>query len=86
MANYFPEAWAAQSKRNLEATFGHSMYPQKLEDGTYSPGIGHTGMPWPQGTGHDYCWAPWGCISCGCAPDGPCESHRNIAYIAGYRP
>lgn len=78
--------WAAESKRNLEAAWGGDMYPKRLEDGTYSPGIGHTGSAWPQGTGHDYCWEPWNCISCGCSSVGPCTSHRNIAYIAGYRP
>jgi len=86
MTDYSAEAWAARSKQNLEAEYGQGMYPQKLEDGTYSPGIGHTGSPWPRGTGHDYCWRPWSCISCGCGPKGPCDSHRNVAFIAGYRP
>ena len=84
--DYSMEAWAARSKASLEATYGHDMYPQKLPDGTYTPGIGHTGSAWPRGTGHDYCWAPWTCISCGCWKTGPCVSHKNIAYIAGYRP
>ena len=78
--------WEVESKRQLEAMYGRSMYPQRQDDGTYSPGIGHTGSPWPGGTGHDYCWKPWNCISCGCSANGPCVSHKNIAYIQGWRP
>lgn len=78
--------WEINSKRTLEALYGDKMYPQKLEDGTYSPGIGHTGSDFPRGTGHDYCWKPWYCISCGCGPQGPCDSHKNVARIAGWTP
>ena len=81
--DYF-EDWAAKSKRTLEAMYGPDMYPKRKADGTYTPGIGHTGSAWPRGTGHDYCWQPWSCISCGCGPNGPCLSHRNIARIAGW--
>lgn len=80
------EPWEVRSKRTLEGLYGSAMYPRRLADGTYSPGIGHTGDAWPRGTGHDYCWQPWNCISCGCGPKGPCNSHRNIAMIAGYDP
>jgi hypothetical protein len=78
--------WEVESKRNLEALYGKDMYPKPNGDGTFSPGIGHTGGPWPQGTGHDYCWKPWNCISCGCNPTGPCDSHKNVALIAGWTP
>jgi hypothetical protein len=66
---------------------GLNILPQRLPDGTYTPGIGHTGAPWPRGRGHDYCWDPENCISCGCGPRGPegC-SHKNLAYIKGWRP
>ena len=65
---------------------GPEFLPQRLPDGTYTPGIGHTGSAYPRGTGHDYCWQPDHCISCGCGPNGPCVSHRNFAYIKGWRP
>ena len=79
----FP-SWEAMSKADLDSQYGAAMYPKKREDGTYSRGIGHTGSPWPQGTGHDWCWAPWRCISCGCGWNGPCTSHANIARINGW--
>lgn len=78
--------WEVNSKQTLEALYGAKMYPQKLPDGFYSPGIGHTGSEWPGGTGHDYCWKPWHCISCGCWKTGPCDAHKNIARIAGWVP
>ena len=41
-------------QREWRARYGHLSYaPQKQPDGTYSKGIGHTGSPWPRGTGHD---------------------------------
>jgi hypothetical protein len=63
-------------------TFGY--YPTKQDNGQYSRGIGHTGGPWPRGSGHDWCWHPEQCISCGCSWNGPCYSHVNIAQIRGW--
>jgi len=76
-----------RNKREWDLRFGGRRFlPRKLDDGTYTPGIGHTGSPWPQGRGHDYCWDPYNCISCGCTTEGPCYAHRNLAYIEGWRP
>jgi hypothetical protein len=68
--------------------YGHLNYlPQRKPDGTYTPGLGHTGLPWPRGTGHDYCWDPCHCISCGCGPWGPQHcTHANLARILGWVP
>jgi hypothetical protein len=53
--------------------------PKQLEDGTFSRGIGRS-----TDSGHDWCWAPLDCISCGCSWNGPCISHQNIAQIVGW--
>ena len=75
-------------RREWERRYGGPEYlPQRLPDGTYTPGIGHTGDMWPRGRGHDYCWDPYNCISCGCGPQGPQHCvHENLAYIKGWRP
>ena len=44
------------------------------------------GSPWPQGRGHDYCWDPFNCISCGCSRKGPGLCHLNQALGSGWRP
>ena len=86
MDNYL-DSYAEKAYREWQRQYGGPRFlPQKLPDGTYTPGIGHTGAAWPRGRGHDYCWDPYNCISCGCGPTGPCNDHRNLVYINGYRP
>lgn len=60
--------------------------PQRIEVGLYTPGRGHTGGAWPRGAGHDYCWDPHNCISCGCSRNGPGLCHIGIALNSGWRP
>ena len=81
----FTEDWEVREKKRWDAQYGGAIYlPQRQPDGTYSPGIGHTGSAWPRGRGHDHCWNPFNCISCGCGPHGPCTSHQNFARINGW--
>ena len=91
--------WEIGERRRYDARYGPpSRYlPRRIPEPTetvrwagqevpvlYSRGIGHTGLLWPRGRGHDWCWAPFDCISCGCGPEGPGDCHRNEAALHGW--
>ena len=83
--SYFDD-WAERSRREWDANYGRNALPQRIEDNLYTPGVGHTGSPWPEGRGHDYCWNPFNCIYCGCTQRGPGMCHLNQALASGWRP